>query len=88
MNGQTMDKLAIKSALEEMIREHNPELQSFLEDILAKYLTASPISDRTFPLDMAVIRQKYALRREAFAPLHDLFKDALPAAELVKSLSK
>ena len=83
-----MDKLAIKSALEEMIREHNPELQSFLEDILVKYLTASPISDRTFPLDMAVIRQKYALRREAFAPLHDLFKDALPAAELVKSLSK
>ena len=80
-----MDKLAIKSALEEMIREHNPELQGFLEDILAKYLIASSISDRSIPLDMAVIRQKYALRRDAFAPLHDLFKDALPASELVKS---
>ena len=60
MDGQIMDKLAIKSALEEMIRERNPELQTFLEDILAKYLTASPISDRRFPLDMTVIRQKYS----------------------------
>ncbi len=88
MDAQTIDKSAIKSALEEMIRERNPELQGFLEDVLAKYLTASAISDKTFPLDMAVIRQKYALRRDAFAPLHDLFKDALPASELVKSLSK
>ena len=40
------------------------------------------------PLDMGAIRQKHALKRDAFNPLHDLFKDAPPASELTKRLSK
>jgi hypothetical protein len=88
MNGQTIDKSIIKTVLEDMLRERNPELQSFLEGILAKYLAASVVSDQTFPLDRADIRKKYALRREAFIPLNALFQDTLPASELTKLLSK
>ena len=88
MNGQAIDKSVIKTVLEDMLRERNPELQSFLEDILAKYLTASAVSDQTFSLDMTDIRNTYALRREAFIQLNALFKDTLPASELTKLLSK
>jgi hypothetical protein len=44
--------------------------------------------DKKMPLDMTEIRQKYALKREAFAPLNELFQDTPPAHELVKLLSK
>jgi DNA-binding transcriptional regulator YiaG len=39
-------------------------------------------------VDMTEIRQKYALKREAFAPLNELFQDTPPAHELIKLLSK
>lgn len=40
------------------------------------------------PIDMAAIRSKYALKQDAFIPLHDLLKDTLPAYELMKLLHK
>lgn len=86
MQQKTVDKNLIKSALEDMLKERNPDLQSFLEELLAKFLARS--SDNSKALDMTEIRQKYALKREAFFPLHDLFKDAPPAHELTNLLSK
>lgn len=44
--------------------------------------------DKKTPLDMTEIRQKYALKIEAFAPLNELFKDTPPAQELIKLLTK
>ena len=88
MNSQAINKEMIKAALEELLRERNPELKGFLEELLLKFLTAQPITDNAASLDMAVIREKYALRREAFAPLHTLFQDAPAAVELVKKLHK
>ena len=81
MNRQAINKEMLKVALEEMLRERNPELKGFLEELLLKFLAAAAITDPTAPPDMAAIRKKYALRREAFAPLHTLFQDALPAVE-------
>ncbi len=88
MNSQAIDKDTLKAALEEMIRERNPELKGFLEELLLQFLTAKPVSDKAISLDMEAIREKYALRREAFAPLQTLFQDAPPAGELVKQLHK
>ncbi len=86
MSIQAVNKNELKEVLEEMMRERNPELKSFLEEILRKYLAA--VSDETMPFDMDEVRKKYALRRESFAPLHQLFQDAPPASELVKKLRK
>ena len=87
MTNRTINKTIIKAALEDMLRERNPELQGFLEELLAKFLTdTTSKSDKVVPLDMTEIRQKYALRREDFYPLHDLFKDTPPASELTKLL--
>lgn len=86
MSQKAIDKILLKSVLEDMLKERNPELQSFLEELLAKFLARA--SDKTMPLDMTEIRQKYALKREAFIPLHELFKDAPPAYELVNRLYK
>lgn len=86
MQQKALDKNLIKSALEDMLKERNPELQSFLEELLSKFLARS--SDNAKPLDMTEIRQKYALKREAFFPLHELFKDAPPANELSSLLTK
>jgi hypothetical protein len=86
MQQTSIDKNLLKSVLEDMLKERNPELQSFLEDLLAKFLSRS--SDKAMPLDMTEIRQKYALKRDAFIPLHDLFKDAPPASKLINRLSK
>ena len=88
MNTQVVDKNLLKSVLEEMLAERNPELGRVLEELLVKILSAKPVTDRTAPLDMEDIRSKYALRRETFAPLHQIFKDAPPASELVKKLHK
>jgi|GEM_PF-6379661 len=78
MNGQPIDKEMLKAALEEMLRERNPELKGFLEELLLKFLTATSMTDHIRPLDMALIREKYALRQEAFVPLNALFQDAPP----------
>lgn len=86
MSSQAVNKEELKEVLEEMMRERNPELKGFLEEILLKYLTSA--SDETIPFDMDEVRKKYALRRESFAPLHQLFQDAPPASELVKKLRK
>lgn len=88
MNIPAIDKDILKAVLEEMLRERNPELKGFLEELLLQFLTAMPVTDNAPPLDMAVIREKYALHREAFAPLHKLFQDAPSAGELVKKLHK
>ncbi len=88
MNNQAINKEMLKAALEDMLRERNPELKGFLEELLLKFLAAAAITDTTAPLDMAAIREKYALHREAFAPLHTLFQDAPPAVEMVKKLSR
>ena len=86
MGQKSIDKNVLKAVLEDMLKERNPELQSFLEELLAKFLARS--SDKAMPVDMTEIRQRYALKREAFIPLHDLFKDTPPAHELTKLLSK
>ena len=86
MDSQAFDKDTLKAVLEEMLRERNPELKGFLEELLLKFLTAKPISDNAVSLDMTSIREKYALRQDAFAPLHTLFQDAPPAKELVEKL--
>jgi hypothetical protein len=86
MSQKSIDKNLLKAVFEDMLKERNPELQSFLEELLAKFLARS--SDKAMPVDMTEIRQRYALKREAFRPLHDLFKDAPPAYELTKLLSK
>ncbi len=86
MSQNSIDKNLLKSVLEDMLKERNPDLQSFLEELLAKFLARS--SDNSAPLDMKEIRQKYALKRESFTPLQDLFKDTPPAYELTKLLSK
>lgn len=88
MNGQAIDKEMLKAALEEMLRERNPELKGFLEELLLKFLSAKAMTDSAASIDMAPIREKYALRREAFAPLNALFKELPPAEELVKKLQK
>lgn len=88
MSTQAIDKNLLKSVLEEMLAERNPELKSVLEELLVKILSAKPATDREVPFDMEEIRRKYALRREAFAPLHQIFKDAPPASEMVKKLHK
>lgn len=88
MSSQPIDKNLLKSVLEEMLAERNPELGRVLEELLVKILSAKPATDRPTTLDMEEIRHKYALRREAFAPLHQIFKDAPPASELVKKLHK
>ncbi len=86
MHEQAIDSNLLKSVLEDMLKERNPELQSLLEELLEKFLARS--SDKATPLDMTEIRRKYALKRDAFKPLHDLFKDAPPAYELSSLLTK
>ena len=86
MDSQAFDKDTLKAVLEEMIRERNPELKGFLEELLLKFLTAKPITDNAASLDMKAIREKYVLRQDAFTPLHTIFQDAPPAEELVKKL--
>jgi len=88
MDDQPMDKKVIKTVLEEMLRERNPELKGFLEELLLNFFAAQANTDRTAPLDMVEVRKKYALHREAFAPLHKIFQDAPPAEEMVKKLRK
>ncbi|MFN0016593.1 MAG: hypothetical protein ACKVU2_18785 [Saprospiraceae bacterium] len=85
---QAIDKKLLKSALEEMLAERNPELGRVLEELLIKILATKSVTDREALADMEGIRRKYALRREAFVPLHQIFGDAPPAAELVKKLHK
>ena len=84
MGKNSIDKKLLKTVLEDMLKERNPDLQFFLEELIAKYLSKS--SDKTIPLDMTEIRQKYALKRAAFASLNDLFQDTPPAYELTKLL--
>ncbi|MFK7982665.1 MAG: hypothetical protein AB8G86_21985 [Saprospiraceae bacterium] len=86
MNQKSIDKKIIKSVFEDMLKERNSELQSFLEELLAKFMLQS--SDNKKPLDMVKIRQKYSLKREAFTPLHELLKDVPTAQELTSRLSK
>lgn len=86
MSSRAIIKDELKEALEEMMRERNPALEGIFEAILQKMLV--PASDRSEPLDMDEVRKMYAVRRESFAPLHDLFKDAPPASEMVKKLRK
>lgn len=88
MNSQMIDKELLKAALEEMLRERNPELRGLMEDILAKFIAASSVSDRATPLEMTEIRKKYALRKGRFVPFHKLLKDTPPAVELTKRLRK
>ena len=86
MGKNSIDKKILKTVLEDMLKERNPDLQFFLEELLAKFLSRS--SEKATPLNMTEIRQKYALKREAFAPLNALFQDTPPAHELTKLLSK
>jgi DNA-binding transcriptional regulator YiaG len=86
MGENSIDKKMLKTVLEDMLKERNADLQFFLEELVAKFLSKS--SDKATPLDMTEIRQKYALKREVFAPLNDLFQDTPPAHELTKLLSK
>ncbi len=86
MNQKSIDKKIIKSVFEDMLKEPNSELKNFLEELLAKFILQS--SDNKKPLDMAKVRQKYALKRDAFTPLHELLKDAPTAQELTSRLSK
>jgi hypothetical protein len=86
MGKNSIDKKILKTVLEDMLKERNPDLQFFLEELLANFLSRSP--NKAMPLNMTEIRQKYALKREAFAPLNELFKDTPPAYELTKLLSK
>ena len=86
MSQKSVDKQLIKSVFEDMLKERNPALQGFFEELLAKFLFQS--SDKEKPMDMAKIRQKYALKRESFFPLQELFKDTPPAQELTNHLSK
>jgi hypothetical protein len=59
----------------------------FYYTIKSKFLVKEK-KTKKMPLDMVAIRKKHALKREAFFPLHDLFKDTAPASELVKLLHK
>ncbi len=68
MASGAINKDLLKTTLEEMMAERNPELQSILEELLVKILSAQHHSDRSVPLDMQEIRRRYGLRREAFAP--------------------
>jgi hypothetical protein len=86
MHQKSIDKNLLKSVLEDMLKERNPELQGFLEELLAKFLSSS--SDKKVPLNMTEIRHKYALQRDAFRPLQELFEDTPPAYELTQRLSK
>ena len=86
MGKNSIDKKILKTVLEDMLKERNADLQFFMEELIAKFL--SKPSDKATPLDMTEIRQKYALKKEAFAPLNDLFQDTPPAHELTKLLSK
>ncbi len=88
MDNQAINKDTLKAVLEEMLRERNPELKGFLEELLLQFLAAKPNTDTAPLLDMEAIRDQYALRRDAFSPLHTLFQDAPAAAELVKMLHK
>ncbi|MEI6411324.1 MAG: hypothetical protein WCR52_18185 [Bacteroidota bacterium] len=88
MSGESIDKNVLKDVLEEMLRERNPELRGLLEELLQRYFAGQSITDRSSAIDMESIRKKYALHREAFAPLHKLFEDAPPASEMVKKLRK
>ena len=88
MSEQPIDKKALKVALEEMLRERNPELKGFLEEILVNFFAAKSNSDRSEFLDMADVRKKYALHREAFIPLHKIFQDAPSADEMTQKLRK
>ncbi len=88
MASQPIDKNLLKTALEEMMAERNPELRSVLEELLVKILSAQHHTDRSVPLDMQEIRRRYGLRREAFVPLQEIFKDAPPASEMIKLLRK
>ncbi len=88
MSEQPIDKKALKVALEEMLRERNPELKGFLEELLLNFFATQSHSDRSTPLDMVDIRKKYALQREAFIPLHKIFQDAPSAAEISHKIRK
>ena len=53
MQQNAIDKNLLKSVLEDMLKERNPELQSFLEELLAKFMTRS--TDKTMSFDMTEI---------------------------------
>ena len=86
MSSQAVNKSELKAALEELMRERNPEFIGFLDEILRKHLAS--VADGNTPLSMDKIRKHYALHRDSFAPLHQLFQEAPPASELVKKLHK
>lgn len=88
MTAQLIDKAVLKSVLEEMFYEGNPALQKILEELLIRVLSAQQRTDKSMPLDMATIRQRYGLKKEMFVALQEVFNDAPPASELVKHLRK
>jgi len=88
MSEQPIDKKALKIALEEMLRERNPELKGFLEELLISFFAGQSHADHNTHLDMTEIRKKYALRREDFTPLHKIFQDAPSALDITQKLRK
>lgn len=88
MSHQAIDKNLLKAVLEEILAERNPRVEGLLEEILVKILSARSVADRTFQPNTQDVLQKYRLRREAFYPLQEIFKDAPPASEMVKLLRK
>ena len=88
MNTATIDKNMLKAVLVELLAERNAELNGVFEELLIKLLATNQYPMSKLPTNMVEIRKKYALQRQAFAPLHQLFKEAPPASELVKKLRK
>lgn len=50
MGKNSIDKKILKTVLEDMLKERNPDLQFFLEELLANFLSRSP--NKAMPLNM------------------------------------
>jgi len=68
MTAQAIDKNLLKTVLEEMLAERNPELRSVLEELLVKILSAQRRSDRAAPSDEAA---QLALPKELLTILEE-----------------
>lgn len=84
-----IDTRTVKSALEILIRERDPVLEQLIAELVQRsFLKQQAVAARPRKRNMAEMRKRYAIHREAFRPLHELFADAPAAPVMASKLNK
>ncbi len=88
MDASAVDKEAVKSALEEIMHEDNPAWNALIEELMLKLNVKVSASSTALDMDMELIRARYAVKKEVFDSLQELFEDAPPAEQILPLLTK